>query len=44
MEPGFTKGDSRNLPMLDVDMVRQFFLEDSGYSSVEIKGKKLKLR
>ncbi|VEN58298.1 unnamed protein product [Callosobruchus maculatus] len=41
MEEGFVKGQSDNLPKIDIYTVMEFFSTNSSYTSAEIKGVKL---
>ena len=41
MEEGFVKGQSDNLPKIDIFAVMEFFSSNPSYVSAEIKGVKL---
>lgn len=41
LEQGFLKGDSGNLPMVDVIMVMEYFNQNKDYISAELRGVKM---
>lgn len=41
MEEGFVRGDSGNLPKVDISMIMDFFANNPSYNSAEIRGAKI---
>lgn len=41
MEKDYIRGDSSNLPKVDIDMIIDFFTSNPCYNSAEIRGAKL---